>query len=96
MTVRLATEQEQQADAMKHAECLKFLKRGLAVIYDRCLVLELEIKAGFSPPIDIESYRNDLVTALASRAEKLYDDRTIGACRHEAKIDPTEWGIRKD
>ncbi|MEK7155719.1 MAG: hypothetical protein AAB734_02470 [Patescibacteria group bacterium] len=78
----------------KQEDCLRFMKRGLAVISDRCLLMELEIAAGLSPTIDIDRYRADLQSALLKRTEQLYDVKTISPVFTRAKIDLVEYGLQ--
>lgn len=99
MTVRLATQEEMQERARKQqeilkrqAECLRFMQRGLTVIHDRILLMELEIAAGLSPKTDLEHYKGALKTALMRRTEELYDAETISPVFAQAKVNLTEYG----
>lgn len=88
--IQVKTEQDQ---LKKQADCLSFMRHGLAVIHDRVLLMELEIAAGLSPKIDVKHYQDALKAAFLERVRMLYDVETISPVFTQAKVNLTEYGL---
>ena len=79
--------------ARRRAQCLDFLKHGLVVIYDKCLLMELEITAKIRLETDVDVYKEKLKTMLRKTAREIYGEDAYKYARHKASVDYAKYGV---